>query len=149
MQHAAAAASLTERGEPAQTAASVAADPARLETDLLEALRSPAVEEALVELFSRTLSKALLRASANETTQAVGRPPRPSTQRVLLAGFPETLQKALMEALGGSFRAAADHRVEVHPAERRSQGRSALFSEIYGVMYQHVLWLSVKVGIDQ
>ena len=88
---------------PMHTSASVAADPTRIETALIVALQSPVVEEALVELFARTMAKALLRVSAGDSRPA-GYPVRPPTaQRVLLAGFPEAQQKALMEALGASF----------------------------------------------
>ena len=93
----------TGHGKPMHTAASVTADPARIEAALIVALQSPVVEEALVELFARTMTKALLRVGAGDS-RPVGYPVRPpAAQRVLLAGFPEAQQKALTEALGTSF----------------------------------------------
>jgi hypothetical protein len=83
----------------------VTVDPLVIEAALVAALQSPAVEEALVDLFARTMSKALLRASTGGDGRAVpAHPPRPpSAQRVLLAGFPEPQQKALVDALSASF----------------------------------------------
>ncbi|WP_156901918.1 hypothetical protein [Azohydromonas australica] len=94
-----------QRGERAPAAASVTLDPLVIEAALVAALQSPAVEEALVELFSRTLSKALLRATAGGDAGTVqAHPPRQaSARRVLLAGFPEPQQKALADALSASF----------------------------------------------
>jgi hypothetical protein len=94
-----------KRDEPVPAAAAVTVDPLVIEAALVAALQSPAVEEALVELFARTMSKALLRASAGGDGRAApAHPPRqPSAPRVLLAGFPEPQQKALVEALSASF----------------------------------------------
>jgi hypothetical protein len=94
-----------QRGESLPAAASVAVDPLVIEAALVAALQSPAVEEALVELFARTMSKALLRASTGGDVRAVPAhlPRQPSARRVLLAGFPEPQQKALMDALSASF----------------------------------------------
>ena len=55
---------------PMHTAASMTADPARIEAALIMALQSPAVEEALVELFARTMAKALLRVGAGDSRPA-------------------------------------------------------------------------------
>jgi hypothetical protein len=94
-----------KRDEPVPAAAAVTVDPLVIEAALVAALQSPAVEEALVELFARTMAKALLRASAGGDGRAApAHPPRqPSTPRVLLAGFPEPQQKALADALSASF----------------------------------------------
>jgi hypothetical protein len=94
-----------QRDEPVPAAASVTVDPLVIEAALVAALQSPAVEEALVDLFARTMSKAHLRAGTGGDGRAVpAHPPRqPSTQRVLLAGFPEPQQKALVDALSASF----------------------------------------------
>ena len=93
----------TGHGKPMHTGASVAVDPARIEAALVVALQSPVVEEALVELFARTMAKALLRVGTGDSLPAA-HPVRPAAaQRVLLAGFPEAQQKALTEALGASF----------------------------------------------
>jgi hypothetical protein len=93
----------TAHGKPAQRAVPVTVDPAMIEAALIAALQSPAVEEALIELFTRTLSKALLRTGTGEP-RPVPQAPRPSSApRVLLAGFPDAQQKALMEALGERF----------------------------------------------
>jgi hypothetical protein len=94
-----------QRGEPAPAAAPVTVDPLVIEAALVAALQSPAVEEALVELFSRTMSNALQRASTGGDARTVrAHPPRqPSARRVLLAGFPEPQQKALADALSASF----------------------------------------------
>jgi hypothetical protein len=82
----------------------VTLDPAVIEAALLTALQSPALEEALVELFSRTMAKALLRVGSVDSRHATAPSPRsPSTRRVLLAGFAEAQQKALTETLGESF----------------------------------------------
>ena len=89
--------------KPMHTAASVAADPARIEAALIVALQSPVVEEALVELFTRTMAKALLRVGAGDSRPAAHPVRQPPARRVLLAGFPEAQQKALTEALGASF----------------------------------------------
>lgn len=94
-----------QRGESVPAAASVTVDPLVIEAALVAALQSPAVEEALVELFTRTMSKALQRASSGGDghTAPAHLPRPPSVQRVLLAGFPEPQQKALVEALSASF----------------------------------------------
>ena len=94
-----------QRGESVPAAASVTVDPLVIEVALVAALQSPAVEEALVELFARTMSKALQRASSGgDGRVAPAHPSRPpSAQRVLLAGFPEPQQKALADALGAGF----------------------------------------------
>jgi hypothetical protein len=94
-----------QRDESVPAAAPVTVDPLVIEAALVAALQSPAVEEALVELFARTMSKALLRASTGGDVRAVPAhlPRQPSARRVLLAGFPEPQQKALMDALSASF----------------------------------------------
>ena len=90
--------------KPTQGAAPVSLDPARIEAALVAALQSPAVEDALVELLTRTMAKALLRTGTGELRPVPGPLSRPqAAQRVLLAGFPEAQQKALMDALGASF----------------------------------------------
>jgi hypothetical protein len=94
-----------QRGEPVPATAAVTMDPLVIEAALIAALQSPAVEEALVELFARTMSQALQRASTGGDGRAApAHPPRqPSAQRVLLAGFPEPQQKALADALSAGF----------------------------------------------
>jgi hypothetical protein len=94
-----------KRDEPVPAAAAVTVDPLVIEAALVAALQSPVVEEALVELFARTMSKALLRASAGGDGRAAPAHPlrQPSAPRVLLAGFPEPQQKALADALSASF----------------------------------------------
>jgi hypothetical protein len=105
VESAAGAAAPGQRGESVPAAASVTLDPLVIEAALVAALQSPAVEEALAELFTRTMSKALQRASsAGDGRVAPAHPPRPpSAQRVLLAGFPEPQQRALADALSASF----------------------------------------------
>jgi hypothetical protein len=92
-------------GKPSEQAPRAAAtlDAAAIEAVLLAALQSPAVEEALVELFARTMAKALLRTGTGEARPLPAQPLKAPARRVLLAGFPEPTQKALMEALGESF----------------------------------------------
>jgi hypothetical protein len=94
-----------QRSEPVPAAAPVTVDPLVIEAALVAALQSPAVEEALVDLFARTMSKALVRATTGGDGRAVPAhaPRQPSAQRVLLAGFPEPQQKALVDALSESF----------------------------------------------
>ena len=94
-----------QRSEPVPAAAPVTVDPLVIEAALVAALQSPAVEEALVDLFARTMSKALVRATTGGDGRAVPAhvPRQPSAQRVLLAGFPEPQQKALVDALSPSF----------------------------------------------
>jgi hypothetical protein len=95
----------SQREEPVSAAAPVTVDPLVIEAALVAALQSPVVEEALVDLFARTMSKALVRASTGGDGRAVPAhaPRQPSAQRVLLAGFPEPQQKALVDALSASF----------------------------------------------
>ena len=99
---AAPAAGKRDEGVPASVSATV--DPLAIEAALVAALQSPAVEEALVELFARTMSKAFQRADVGDVRAVPAHPTRqPSAQRVLLAGFPEPQQKALADALSASF----------------------------------------------
>ena len=97
-----------EQREPVPAAAPVTVNPLAIEAALVVALQSPAVEQALVELFSRTMSAALQRATAGDA-HAVPTPAfNPvSEQRVLLAGFAEPQRKALMDALSASFEVRA------------------------------------------
>jgi hypothetical protein len=105
VESAAVAAAPGQRGESVTAAASVTVDPLVIEAALVAALQGPAVEEALVELFTRTMAKAFQRASSGgDGRVAPAHPPRPpSAQRVLLAGFPEPQQKALVDALSANF----------------------------------------------
>lgn len=98
------AAGASKRDEPARVPAVPDVEPLRIEAALVAALQSPAVEDALVELFARTMSKALLRASAGEPGAAAAPVPRPAAERrVLLAGFADGQQRSLADALGGTF----------------------------------------------
>lgn len=68
-------------------------DPLMVEAALLAALQSPAVSQALVGLFSRTMSEAFSRLSERGAPEAVAASDAPTRDaRVLLAGFstPET-----------------------------------------------------------
>lgn len=99
-----AAPSAAVHGETAAAPDVMTVDPLQIEAALLAALQSPAVEEALVELFARTMSKAFGRASVGESRPASTQGTKTSAaQRVLLAGFPEAQQKALTETLGARF----------------------------------------------
>lgn len=101
---AAAPPSAAKHDKTAATPAIVTLEPPQIEAALLAALQSSAVEDALVELFARTMSKALGQASAGEPHPASAPAARPAmAQRVLLAGFPEAQQKVLTEALGARF----------------------------------------------
>lgn len=75
-----------------------------LEAAMLAALQSPAVADALVEVFGRAMAKAFSRMSGEgrpQVEEAVSPPRR--EQRVLLAGFPTPQVKSLEDVLRRSF----------------------------------------------
>ena len=72
-------------GTPVHTA-SVTVDPARIEAALITALQSPAVEEALVDVFIRTMSKALTAGPHRRPARGSGGSDAAAVRRARAAG---------------------------------------------------------------
>lgn len=78
----------------------MAVAPLLVEASLIAALQSPAVERALVDVFTRSMAQAFTRLAERDKSEPAAEPTHsPSSARVLLAGFAAAQAKAITDAL--------------------------------------------------